>query len=146
MTSRPVASVLSGGFLKKARKRSVKRDRLWPASRRLYSINSDLSRFLHPLVIKGLILNWEGSYIPNGYRVQWAGADRHFHDAAVPSLKEIKLEGNQTSLLIPAVFGKSGVKVRYVKLILPELKHSAVLAEMRFIYDWGPWGDAESNL
>ena len=97
------------------------------------------------MVIKGLILNWEGSYIPNGYRVQWAGADHRFHDAAVPSPKGIKLEGNQTSLFIPDVFGKSGVKVRYVRLILPELKHSAVSAEMRFIYDWGPWDDAKSD-
>ncbi len=38
----------------------------------------------HPLPIKGIVLNWGEGSKPQGYSVQWSGADGRFQDGAVP--------------------------------------------------------------
>jgi hypothetical protein len=102
----------------------------------------------HPLSIIGIILNWRG-FIPQGYRVQWAGADARFHDATVPKLDVGKVLPTQSKLVVPVpiIFSKSGTAVRYVKLSFPPgtFLREARLDELRFVYDWGPGKDAEYN-
>ena len=112
----------------------------WVFPRGGATVEIDL-RAIHPVPIAGLILVWEG-YIPRGLTVEWAGKDRRFRSAGVPELKTIK-GTNQGIYPIPAVFGKSGVKVRYVRITLPAQITRATLGELRFIYYWGPWREAE---
>jgi len=98
---------------------------------------------VHPLPIKGLILVWEG-YIPTGVEVEWAGADRRFRTVPVPDLKEFR--DFQGAFPFPVIFGKSGVKVRYVRIRLPAQGRKAVLRELRFVYDWGRWRESEADF
>lgn len=99
---------------------------------------------VHPLPIKGLILSWEG-YIPRGIQVEWAGADRRFREVQVPELAELSGAFRGT-FPFPIVFGKTGVKVRYVRIHLPSQGRKVTLAELRFVYDWGPWEDEEADF
>jgi len=98
---------------------------------------------VHPLPIKGLILVWEG-YIPTGVKVEWAGADRRFRTVPVPDLKEFR--DFQGAFPFPVIFGKSGVKARYVCIRLPAQGRKVVLRELRFVYDWGRWRESEAGF
>jgi hypothetical protein len=102
----------------------------------------------HPLPIIGIIVNWRG-FIPQGYRVQWAGADARFHEVSMPTLdvENVSSAQREFAVPVPIVFSKSGTAVRYVKLFFPPgtfLKDTR-LDELRFIYNWGPGKDEEYN-
>ncbi len=114
----------------------------WAFPRNGATVEIDL-RAVHPVPIKGLILVWEG-YVPRGIVVEWAGNDRRFRNAGVPDMKGIKGTG-QGAYPVPVVFGKSGVKVRFVRIYVPAQVNRATLKELRFIFDWGPGEDTEMN-
>lgn len=90
-----------------------------------------------------MILVWE-EYIPTGVKVEWAGADRRFRTVPVPDLKEFR--DFQGAFPFPVIFGKSGVKARYVRILLPAQGRKAVLRELRFVYDWGRWRESEADF
>jgi hypothetical protein len=102
----------------------------------------------HPLPIKAIVLNWSEGFKPQGYNVQWSGADGHFQNGAVPHFDIEKLS-QESKLTLPVLieFSKSGTAVRYVKLSFPPgtFKGESRLDELRFIYDWGPGKDADNN-
>jgi|LGVE01.1.fsa_nt_gb hypothetical protein len=102
----------------------------------------------HPLPIKGIVLNWGEGSKPQGYSVQWSGADGRFQDGAVPKF-DIGNLPKKSKLVLPVSvkLSESGAAVRYVKLSFPPRTFTgkARLEELRFIYDWGPGKDAEYN-
>lgn len=108
--------------------------------------------FEHPFPIKGIELRWDGSYLPVGYKVQYAGADQNFKDALVADLSNITPPFQQvqpTAFPVPCRFdaGGTGASVRYVKLVFPEgtFANDAVLKELRFRYHTGSPEDASEH-
>jgi hypothetical protein len=103
----------------------------------------------HPLPILGVELDWAKH--PTGkYFIQWAGSDRHFHDAKLyPMNKELYQCKNmaERAAEVIAHFSEKGVPVRYVRLSFsPDaFAHEAILNNLRFRYDWGPDPDAKIN-
>jgi hypothetical protein len=96
---------------------------------------------VHPLLVKGIVLGWHAGFIPEGYQVQWAGADQVYHDTTVPSFEGVEMPEDEDFVVpVPIMFGESGARVRYVKLVFPQgtFRQGASLEELRFIYDWGP--------
>jgi hypothetical protein len=94
----------------------------------------------YPLPVKALCLHWRAGFLPQGYRVQWAGADKKYEGIAVPVLAELKFEGRETmSLPIPVRLAKPGAgpKLRYLKFSFPKgtFKQEAELAELDFVFD-----------
>ena len=104
---------------------------------------------VHPLPIKGLEMTWGGQFVPKDYGVQFAEKEQKYLDATVPDLSQIKFPQQIQFFTIPAYFSDSpsGVSVRYVRLRFPKgtFMQNAVLEELRFKYDQGPWEDAEDN-
>ncbi|MBI3952272.1 MAG: hypothetical protein HY314_17620 [Acidobacteria bacterium] len=101
----------------------------------------------HPLPITGLVLSWRG-YLPQGYGVQWAGANGRFREADVPMIDIEKLPMQSNLVLpVPVGFSQSGATVQYVKFFFPPgtFEKGARLEELRFIYDQGPGKDAVYN-
>ena len=103
--------------------------------------------YSHPYPIKGIELRWDPGFIPPLYSVQFAGADQQYQDAQIPDLSNLVFPGQATSIPVPVKFSNSetGVEVRYVKLVFPAgvFQHDAILQELRFDYDKGPYEDAE---
>ena len=94
----------------------------------------------YPLPVKALILHWRAGFLPQGYRVQWAGADRRYEGVDVPVLEELKFQGRATmSLPVPVRLAKPGAgpKLRYLKFSFPKgtFKQEAELAELDFVFD-----------
>jgi hypothetical protein len=105
---------------------------------------------VHPLPIKGIVLDWDLCRIPIGYKVMFADADKKYYEATVPVIRlPSHYYDAQLTLPVPIRFGKSesGMRVRYVKLIFPSgsLHDTAILNDLRFRYDYGPDTDAKSN-
>ena len=103
----------------------------------------------HPLPIEGIILGWEGA-APTGYSVRYAADGESGQAVSPPDLAMLKLSTQREEpLQIPVRFGdgEHGARVRTVKLFFPpsSVVVEARLAEMRFIYDWGPSDEAEFN-
>ena len=50
-------------------------------------------------------------------------------------------------VVIPFSEKSAGIPIRSLKLSFPAgaFPANARLAELRFLYDWGPWQDAEEN-
>ena len=95
---------------------------------------------VYPLPVKALCLHWRAGFLPQGYRVQWAGADKRYEDVEVPVLETPKFEGRETmSLPVPVRLAKPGAgpKLRYLKFSFPKgtFKQEAELAELDFIFD-----------
>jgi hypothetical protein len=121
-------------------------DKLAPAG---VTLDVDL-RAVHPLRIRGVVLHWRRGIIPRGMRVQWAGADARYRDAALASAlpSQSGASNFQGSIPISAVFGgQGGESVRFLRLILPKgsVTQEAVLTELRFRYNWGAETDAQYN-
>ncbi len=114
-------------------------------------ITIDLLR-LHPLPIKGLILNWDSEFVPRGYAVQWAGEDKKFNSAKA---QESRSSGQPAALVpvyVSIIEPRGGERysqgnVRYIKLIFPRgtFPKKATLKEMLFVYQWPPSEDARQN-
>jgi len=125
---------------------------------------------VHPLPIRAVVLRWydvpwvDGEGTPPDQfaradqeystenprvRVQFAGADKEYQDAIMPDLGKVVPPVQSPSVLVPAMFGSSGtgVKVRYVKLILEKgvFHKDATLEELRFRYYQRLWDDAKDN-
>jgi hypothetical protein len=113
---------------------------------------------VHPLPIKGIELKWDGSFLPRGYRVQYAGADQQYKNALVPDFPDMSQLPTVPSIPVPAIFtlSENGVEVRYVKLIFENtFQQNAILQELRFryyqpyqetdIYDCALEGDLDGN-
>ncbi len=95
----------------------------------------------HPVPIKGIMLDWQGRSIPEGYDIMWAGENKRYVKALMPSLRDLGLpDDTGFKGSIPVTFGRSGQPVRYIKLIFPTgtFKDNTTLMNMRFIHDWGP--------
>jgi hypothetical protein len=95
----------------------------------------------HPVPIKGIMLDWQGQSIPDGYDILWAGENKRYSKALLPSLRDLGLPyGTEFNNSIPVMFGKSGQSVRYIKFIFPTgtIKDDTKLINIRFIHDWGP--------
>jgi hypothetical protein len=103
---------------------------------------------VHPLPIQGLILAWDGGFLPRGYHVLWAGADHVYHPAEMPSMTAF-VGPNDPRLVVPVpvLFGRPGERVRYVKLVFSEgtFEQVGILKGLRFCYEWGPDEDAPYN-
>jgi hypothetical protein len=104
---------------------------------------------VHPLPIRGVELRWRSGFLPQNYKVQFAGANQSYKDAMIPDLSNVIPLQESSCMSIPAVFARSetGVEVRYIKLIFPKasFQKEATVEELRFVYDQGPWEDAEDN-
>ena len=100
----------------------------------------------HPVPIQGIMLDWEGQSIPDGYDILWAGENARYNTATIPSLRDLDpLDDGEYTGSIPVAFGKSGQSVRYIKLIFPAgtFEDDTTLRNLRFIHDWGPDNDAK---
>ncbi|MFC2099766.1 hypothetical protein ACFLSF_02930, partial [Candidatus Bipolaricaulota bacterium] len=103
----------------------------------------------HPLPIEGIVLEWEGT-TPIGYSARYA-ADGESEQVALPlglvfpKLSTQREEQAQVSIRFGD--GEHGARVRTVRLSFPPgaIVGEAKLVEMRFLYDWGPSDEAESN-
>lgn len=102
---------------------------------------------VHPLPIKGIELSWDGSFLPRGYRVQFAATiPPQWEEAFVPDLPDLSELPTSPSIPVPAIFttSENGVEVRYVKLIFENtFQQNTILKELRFRYDEGPGIDIE---
>ena len=113
-----------------------------------FEIEVDL-RQNHPLLVQGIVLRWEGA-APVGYSARYA-ADGESEQVALPlglAMLELSTQREEEA---PASIrfgdGKTGARVRTVVLSFPPdaIVGEAKLVELRFIYDWGPSDEAESN-
>lgn len=103
----------------------------------------------YPLPVRALCLHWRAGFLPQGYRIQWAGADRKYKNVEMPFLKEPKLEGGEAmNLPVPVRLAKPGAgpRLRYLKFSFPKgtFPQEAELAELDFILDVVD-GDADEN-
>jgi len=95
----------------------------------------------HPVPIMGVMLDWQGESIPDGYDILWAGDNARYSKALMPSLRDLDLPHDiEFKGSIPVTFGKSGQSVRYIKFIFPTgtFQDDTTLRNLRFIHDWGP--------
>jgi hypothetical protein len=95
----------------------------------------------HPVPITGIMLDWQGQSIPDGYDLLWAGENARYNKALMPSLRDLGLPDDmEFKGSIPVMFGKSGQSVRYIKLVFPAgtFKDDTTLRNLRFIHEWGP--------
>jgi hypothetical protein len=95
----------------------------------------------HPVPIKGIMLEWQGQSIPDGYDILWAGENKRYTKALLPSLRDLGLPPDtEYRGSIPVAFGSSGQSARYIKLVFPTgtFKDDTTLRNLRFIHDWGP--------
>jgi hypothetical protein len=96
-----------------------------------------------------VVLRWGQHYIPQGFRVQWAGADHVFRGASQPDLKQLPPAptGMQVGLPVTALFSGAGEAVRYIRLVLPRgtVKQPAMVSELEIIAHWGPDQDAVTD-
>jgi hypothetical protein len=104
----------------------------------------------HPLLIQGIVLRWEGA-APTGYSVRYAADGESGQVVSPPDLAMLKPSTqHEEASEVPIRFGdgEHGARVRTVNFYFPpgSVAGEAKLAEMRFIYDWGPSDEAESNL
>ena len=107
---------------------------------------------LHPLPIKGLILNWDAKFIPKGYNVQWAGEDKKFASAKVPEINKQSQQAASFPVYVTIFEPKEGAKyvqgnVRYIKFIFPKgtFPTETTLKEVQFIFEWPSSEDAKYN-
>ena len=117
---------------------------------------------VYPVPIKGIVLNWFGSFFPWGYSIQWAGADHEYQEVQMPSLEPLLEDpqqpspgqgpgGGQGPILnrpISISFSEpgEGKMIRYLKFTFPPgtFFQDTILKEISFIYD-ALAGDAEEN-
>ena len=100
----------------------------------------------HPVPIQGIMLDWEGQSIPDGYDILWAGENARYNTATIPSLQDLERQYDiEFTGAVPVAFGKSGQSVRYIKLVFPTgtFEDDATLSNLRFVHDWGPDNDAK---
>lgn len=117
-----------------------------------FSITIDLLQ-THPLPVLGLVLSWDGRYIPLQYSVQWAGEDKKFTGGQMQDIKIKSTNKNALSFPVYISFSDSGQsakkapKIRYIKLSFPKgtFAEETALRDIRFIYEWGPTDDAKYN-
>jgi hypothetical protein len=107
-------------------------------------------RTAHPELVTGLELRWQGSMVPTGYSVQFAGADHQYQAADVPDLANSSFPMDAGSVAVPVGFPSNGdgAEVRYVRLLFPAgvfADAGATLRELRFRYAPGTEVDAEAN-
>ncbi len=103
----------------------------------------------HPVPIKGVELNWQGSFVPDGYDILWAGEEGKYRIAQMPTMENLDLNKiPKYSGPIPSVFGTRGQSVRYIKFSFPPniFKQDAVLGTVRIVHDWGPDTDADVTV
>jgi len=107
---------------------------------------------LHPIPTRGIELGWASRFIPLKYQVEYMGSDREYHSARVPDLRGLVIPPGtdpDTSIpvMIPFKLQGPGIQIQAVRLTFaPDaFPKAARLAELRLIYDWGPWQDAEIN-
>ena len=103
---------------------------------------------VHPLPVKGIELRWDSRFLPWNYKVQFAGADQRYSEAIPPKPPTGELPSGSPSIPVPVMFSssKTGVAVRYVKLILHStFAQNAILQSMRFRYEQGPLKDTEDT-
>ncbi|MCK5827215.1 hypothetical protein KAH43_01720, partial [Candidatus Bipolaricaulota bacterium] len=77
-----------------------------------------------------------------------AADGQRYQEITPPAIRPLPLLSRQTSsVLVPISFGEDSSRVRMIKMYFPpgSLSGEAKLAELRFIYDWGPSEDAEFN-
>jgi len=101
----------------------------------------------HPLLLKGLVLCWEG-VAPTGYLVRYAADGQSSQDVSPYGVDSLKLSSQQVGgTWVPIPFGEESARVRTIQLRLPpgSFAGESKLTEMRFIYDWGPSDEAEFN-
>lgn len=102
---------------------------------------------VHPLLIKGIELTWDGNSVPPDYSVQYAASTPpQYQGAIIPDLNNMPLLSPLVPIPVPAIFTitGSGVEVRYVKLIFPNtFQQDAILQEIRFHYEQGPLTDTD---
>ncbi|MFC2077869.1 hypothetical protein ACFLTM_03585 [Candidatus Bipolaricaulota bacterium] len=120
-------------------------DRTYPNG---FQIGIDLLRD-HPLLIEGIVLGWEG-IVPSGYSVRYAADGGSEQIASPPDLAMLKLSTQPIEPFPVSIRfgdGEHGARVRTVELQFPPgaFAGEAKLTEMRFIYDWGPSDEAETN-
>lgn len=101
----------------------------------------------HPLLLKGIVLCWEGA-LPVGYSVRYAADGQRYQEVSPPGIGSLsRLPQQLDTVLTPISFGEESSRVRMIQLCFPQgsLSGEAKLTELRFIYDWGPDKDAEFN-
>ena len=111
-----------------------------------FTIDIDLLQD-HPLRLEGIVLSWEGT-IPSGYTLRYAASGEAYRDARPPMIgSAVDLMWSSHSNMVPIPFAQMSVPVRRIQLYFPpgSIAGDARLTEMRFIYDWGPSDEAESN-
>jgi hypothetical protein len=101
---------------------------------------------VHPLLIKGIELTWDGNSVPPNYRIQYARDITQYIEAIVPDLNDVQIPTPPVPIPVPTMFTTTGngAEVRYVKLIFENpFPQNATLQELRFRYDQGPLRDTE---
>jgi hypothetical protein len=111
-----------------------------------FDIDVDL-RTVHPLDVDAVELRWGGA-LPQGYGLQWAGANQVYQDATVPALTERNVPIGADGLAasgIPIPLGQAPQAVRYLRLRFPPgtFRGRTVLHELRLLHDWGPAVESE---
>ncbi len=94
----------------------------------------------HPVPLKGIRIAWHAEELPVGYACSWAGKDKKFQDAQVPSLDISAIHsGDKSITLIPILFSNASVRAQYIKLSFPpsSIKSKAAISDISLIYDWG---------
>ena len=97
----------------------------------------------HPLGVTTLLLQWKGTALPKGYRVEFADRNHQYQDAWVHDLDPASIpfrENGYAALPVPVTLKQQGATVRYVNFVFPpgSLAGVEALEEIRFHFAWGP--------